>query len=282
MQDQSSVFTFIRSTNGAPFDDTHADISARPEVWVDRDASRQLTVGWARDQSEVREAQRLRWRVFGEEMGAQLKTTHPRLDQDVFDDYCEHLIVRDQSTQEVVGTYRLLTPTQARRAGSYYAETEFDLTRLRRIRDDMVELGRSCVHPSYRNGAVIMALWGALAQFMTNNQLRWMVGCATVPMSCQTSAPGHEAASVWRKAFDMRPGAFEHRVRPRLPLPIDSMEQNLPVELPPLIKGYLRLGASVIGEPAWDPDFNAADLPMLLNLDQIPVRYRKHLLGGGA
>ncbi|MEY2993997.1 MAG: hypothetical protein RL357_932, partial [Pseudomonadota bacterium] len=72
----------------------------------------------------------------------------------------------------------------------------------------------------------------------------------------------------------------EHRVRPRLPLPIASLKQDMSVDLPPLIKGYLRLGANVIGEPAWDPAFNAADLPMLLNLDQIPSRYRKHLLGG--
>jgi putative hemolysin len=246
----------------------------------DTDTALRLIVGWARDQAEVREAQHLRWRVFGQEIGAQLKTASLELDEDVFDDYCEHLIVRDRASNEVVGTYRLLTPTQAKRAGSYYSETEFDLTRLRAIRHDMVELGRSCVHPSYRDGSVILALWSALAQFMATNQLRWMIGCATVPMSGRTSAPGHEAASIWRKAFDMRPGPVEHRVRPRLPLPIASLKQDMSVDLPPLIKGYLRLGANVIGEPAWDPAFNAADLPMLLNLDQIPSRYRKHLLGG--
>lgn len=238
-----------------------------------------LSARWVRHTSELREVQRLRYEVFGLEMGAQLKTPLAGHDVDLFDDFCEHLLVRDERTQQVVGTYRLLTPVQAKRVGSYYSDQEFDLTRLRFMREQMVELGRSCVHPDYRHGGVIMTLWSALAQFMQSNQLRWMMGCATIPMKSSGVAYGHEAASIWRQAFDRHAAPIEHQVRPRLALPIGDLDQTLPVEPPPLIKGYLRLGAKILGEPAWDPDFDAADLPMLLCLDHMPSRYRKHLLG---
>lgn len=238
-----------------------------------------LRVHWVRHLSELREVQRLRHEVFAQEMGAKLKTPLAGHDVDLFDDFCEHLLVRDERSQQVVGTYRLLTPVQAKRVGSCYADLEFDLTRLRSMREHMVELGRSCVHPEHRHGGVIMALWGALAQFMQSNDLRWMMGCATIAMNSAGAAYGHEAASIWRHAYDRHAAPVEHRVRPRLALPLDSLDQNLQVDPPPLIKGYLRLGAKILGEPAWDPDFDAADLPMLLNLNDIPARYRKHLLG---
>jgi putative hemolysin len=238
-----------------------------------------ISVQWVRTQSELLEVQRLRYEVFCQELGAQLRTPLPGHDVDLFDDFCEHLLVRDERTQHVVGTYRLLTPVQAKRAGSYYSDVEFDLTRLRFLRDQMVELGRSCVHPDHRHGGVIMALWSALAKFMQENQLRWMIGCATIPMKSAGAGHGHMAASIWRKLMAEHAAPIEHHVRARLPLPVDHLDQGLDVEPPPLIKGYLRLGAKILGVPAWDPDFDAADLPMLMCLDDMPARYRKHLLG---
>jgi len=99
-----------------------------------------LSVEWAKHQDEVREAQRLRYDVFVTEMGARIKETIPNHDIDLFDDYCEHLIVRDQTTNQVIGTYRVLTPAQTKRIGSTYSDLEFDLTRLRTYRERMVEL----------------------------------------------------------------------------------------------------------------------------------------------
>ena len=237
-----------------------------------------ISVQWVRTQSELREVQRLRFEVFAQEMGAQLRTTLPGHDVDLFDDFCEHLLVRDERTGQAVGTYRLLTPVQAKRAGSYYADVEFDLTRLRFLREQMVELGRSCVHPDHRHGGVIMVLWSALAKFMQENQLRWMIGCASVPMKTASAGYGHEAASIWRRLMDQYAAPIEHHVRPRLPLPVEQLDQTMVVNPPALIKGYLRLGAKVLGVPAWDPDFGVADVPMLMCLDQMPARYRKHLL----
>lgn len=244
------------------------------------EASHGISVGWARHLDEVREAQRLRYAVFAGEMGATLPSTLPGHDVDLFDDFCEHLLVRDQPGGQVIGTYRVLTPTQARRVGSTYSDTEFDLTRLRHVRERMVELGRSCVHRDHRQGGVIMALWGALGEFMVRNQLDTMIGCASIPMSTpHVAGAGHAAASIWRQVKDKHLASIEYHVRPRLPLPLERLDDSLDVDPPALIKGYLRLGSKVLGPPAWDPDFNAADLPLMMRLADLPARYRKHFLG---
>ena len=239
-------------------------------------------VAWARHQDEVRAAQRLRHQVFVEEMGARLTPmagAPAGHDMDVFDDFCEHLVVRTVSDgdepAQVVGTYRVLTPAAARRAGSFYSDTEFDLTRLRPLRDRMAELGRSCVHEDHRSGGVILQLWAALATFMDRNGLDTMIGCASVSMR----DGGHHAASLWNRLKQTHMAPIEWQVRPRVPLPVDDLDQTLDADPPPLIKGYLRCGARVLGAPAWDPDFNTADLPLLTRTADLPARYRRHFLG---
>ena len=245
-------------------------------------SQRGLDVVWARDESEVREAQRLRYQIFVEEMGARLSPpagTPAGLDIDVYDAFCEHLLVRTVGAHgepgRVIGTYRVLTPAAARRIGGLYSETEFDLTRLRPLRGKMVELGRSCVHADHRSGGAILALWGALAEFMVRNELDTMIGCASISMR----DGGHVAASLWEQLRHTHLAPIEWQVRPRLPLPVDELDRHLAVEPPPLIKGYLRCGAKVLGAPAWDPDFNTADLPMLMRIDDLPLKYRRHFLG---
>ncbi len=239
-----------------------------------------LQVAWARHEDEVREAQRLRYRVFADEMGARLQTQLPGHDVDLFDNFCEHLLVRSTDNQQVVGTYRVLTPAQARRIGSTYSDTEFDLTRLRSLRERMVETGRACVHPQHRHGGVILALWGALAGFMDRNGLDTMIGCASIPLrhhgACGVEGGGDAAASIWNQLRRTHLAPVEYHVRPRLPLPLGQFDGTLQIEPPALIKGYLRLGAEVLGPPAWDPDFNSADLPMMLRIGNLPARYRRH------
>lgn len=241
-----------------------------------------IEVVWARQQSDVRAAQQLRWAVFAEEMGARLPQQVGELaghDIDAFDDHCEHLLVRTLPTPDqpamVVGTYRVLTPGGARRAGGLYSDTEFDLGAWRAERSRLAELGRSCVHPDHRHGGVILALWGALASFMESNGLHTMLGCASVSMR----DGGHQAASLWARLQKDHLAPASLRVSPRLALPVDELDQSLTVEPPALIKGYLRCGAKLLGAPAWDPDFNTADLPMALSLADLPARYRRHFTG---
>lgn len=159
----------------------------------------QFSVSWASHLDKVRDAQRLRFSVFAGEMGARLSTALPGHDIDRFDDYCEHLLVRDKTTQQVIGTYRVLTPNQADRIGETYIDTEFDLARLEALPPQMLELGRSCVHPSYRNGIVILALWRALGEFMVQRELEFMIGCASIPMLHNGVPSKDAAASVWNK-----------------------------------------------------------------------------------
>lgn len=253
-----------------------------PPLGAAGDEKAGFQVVWARDDDDVRQAQQLRYQVFAEEMGARLSVpagSPPGHDIDMFDPYCEHLLVRAATAGgepgPVIGTYRVLTPAAAKRVGGLYSETEFDLTRLRPLRGRMVELGRSCVHPGWRSGGAILALWGALAEFMVRNELDTMIGCASISMR----DGGHVAASLWQQLRRTHLAPIEWQVQPRLPLPVDELQNDLDVEAPALIKGYLRCGAKVLGAPAWDPDFNTADLPMMMRIGDLPARYRKHFIG---
>ena len=233
-----------------------------------------LSLSMARTEAEIEEAQRLRYKVFGEEMGAKLASAHEGLDRDIFDDYCDHLLVRDNGNNKVIGTYRILPPDSARVIGGYYSETEFDLTRLAHLRDRMVEVGRSCVHRDYRDGATIARLWGGIADYMCKHKHEYLIGCASISMG----DGGHYAASVYHKVHKLYAAPAEYRVFPRCPLPLEALDGALNASIPPLIKGYLRLGAYVAGEPAWDPDFNTADLFILLPLSRLNPKYAKHFM----
>jgi putative hemolysin len=232
-------------------------------------------IEWATSSSEIKEAQRLRYKVFAEEMGANLSQNAEGLDIDEFDAYCDHLLIRDQDSLKVVGTYRVLPPHKALEIGRLYSDSEFDLSRLDHLRPKLVELGRSCVHQDYRSGAVIMALWSGLAQYMLKNGYEIMLGCASIPMA----DGGHFAASLYNSLGNDQMAPTEFHAFPRLPLPLDKLNGGLDVEAPPLIKGYLKLGAKICSSPAWDPDFNTADLLTMLRLSDINPRYAKHFLG---
>ncbi len=254
---------------------------------------RQFVVEWARSPEDVREAQRLRYRVFSHEMGARLVAppgSPPGLDMDHFDPFCEHLLVRamDRGPGErgaVIGTYRVLSPTQARKAGGYYSDAEFDLGPIESLRPRAVELGRSCVHVDWRQGSVIMSMWRALGEYMLRHDLDTMIGCASISLAdgtlpamalCERLRSTHQAPAQWR-------------VSPRRALTSASREELAALQAgaqvfpdaPPLIKGYLRCGARVLGAPALDEAFNTADLPLMLRLQDVAPRYRKHFLESG-
>lgn len=274
-----------------PASDTHhitlrASASTRtphtPRTGRAEAAGQGFEVMWASRPSEVREAQRLRYRIFAQEMDARvtaLPGSPAGHDVDRFDAYCEHLLVRatggSHEHGEVIATCRVLNPAAARRAGGLYADTEFDLQRVRPLLGRTVELSRSCVHARWRCGAVVMAMWEALGEFMLENDLDTMIGCAAISMR----DGGHGAASLWARLRQTHLAPPEWQVAPRLALPLGALRQDLQADTPALIKGCLRCGAKVLGAPAWDPYFNTADLPLLMRFDDLPQRYKRHFLG---
>jgi len=235
-------------------------------------SERALRLYLARHQDEVEAAQRLRHRVFSAELGAQLSGP-PGIDQDEYDPFCEHLIVEDEVRQEVVGTYRLFLPEQVSKVGRYYSQTEFDLSRPLALNSRVMELGRSCVHPDYRQGAVIVLLWSGLAEAMSMWEIDHLMGCASVH---STDGPALGALYRSLEANMVEP---EQRVFPLRPIPgFDANAQVKPVELPGLLKGYLRAGVRIGGEPYWDPQFHCADFFVWCDSRLITSRYQHRFL----
>lgn len=233
-----------------------------------------LVVSMARDAAEIEQALRLRHRVFVGEMGARVDA-RDGIERDIFDPYCRHLIVRDTSTGEVVGTYRLLMPEQARLMGCLYADREFWLTRLNPLRDSIVELGRSCVDPAYRSGATMMLLWSGIGAVLAGSGHRHLLGCVSVPMA----DGGALAANLYRRLSAERLSDETLRVWPRDRLPVEAFGNcEIAAPVPPLLKGYLRAGAQLLGEPHRDFEFVCADFPMMLQLDGLSARYQRRFL----
>lgn len=226
----------------------------------------------AQSHRDILEAQRLRYAVFADEQGARLPLRDARIDRDEFDAHCDHLLIRDSYTNTVVGTYRMLSADRARASGGFYSASEFDLrgiTSLPRI----VEVGRACVHPSYRKGSVIALLWAGLASYLDAGGYEYAFGSASIPVT----GDGAAAASICARLVRDHLSPIEWRVFPRNPFPL-AFDPDFDVPLPPLVRGYLRLGAYACGDPAWDPSFGTADVVLLLPVAQINPRYVRRLL----
>jgi putative hemolysin len=230
-----------------------------------------ITVRLARTDEELRAAQRLRYQVFAQEYGARLSGGQAGLDADVFDAYCDHLIAVDTHTDRVIGTYRMLTPKAAKRLGQRYIADEFLTDRLAPINAHTVEFGRSCVHPDFRNTTVLLTLWSALAQYMRQHGLRYALGCSSTSLM----DGGANARATWDVLQRTAMADESLRVFPINRLQIEHFNAQ-GGQITPLIAGYARLGAQLLGDPAWDPDFNTADFPMLLDLQALPARYARH------
>jgi putative hemolysin len=223
----------------------------------------------------VREAQRLRYEVFADEMGAHLHTQTPGLDHDELDEHCHHLLVWDQALEQVVGCTRILTDQQARQAGGYYSQGEFDISRILAIPGRFMEIGRTCVHADYRNGATITALWTGLADFIAEHDFDHLIGCASIPLGLDNG----QAQAIFADLAPRYLTAEPLRAQPLRPLPHWDGLLSSEYTLPPLLKAYLRVGARICGEPCLDPDFQVADLFILLSTRNVERRYARHFMG---
>lgn len=230
---------------------------------------------------EIEEAQRLRFEVFNLELNRGLESSYARgLDVDEFDPYCEHLIVRDLKGGAVVGTYRLLRGSQARRHIGFYSEKEFDLSRIKELDGELLELGRSCARKDFRDRALIPLMWEAIAEHVRKHQVRYLFGCGSL---YTTDAAEVAAAHAWLKNKYYAPETL--RVFPVescrfrvLPEQVESPDESALIQkLPSLIKGYLRIGAVVGGPPALDAEFGTADFFLILDFRSLKSEYLKRL-----
>lgn len=234
-----------------------------------------FTVKFARSNHELLEMQRLRYRIFAGEMGAQIDDDGTLLDRDAFDIYCRHLYVRDSTSGAIVACTRILTDDRADDAGGFYSAAEFDLGLLGRLPGRAMEIGRTCVAPEFRSGAVIALLWSGIAGLIAREGFDYLFGCASIGLA----DGGAGAQSILDQLRMHHLAPTYQRVHPLRPLPACDLRPAEPARLPPLLKAYVNLGAKVCGEPCWDPDFNCADVFMLLNVLDLDPRYARRFFG---
>jgi putative hemolysin len=232
------------------------------------------------DPAVIEAAQRLRYDVFSSEPG--FTVTGQQADVDRFDEHCDHLVVREDNSGELVGCYRMLSPTGAVAAGGLYTATEFDIRALDSLRPSLVEMGRAVVRQDHRNGAVVLLMWAGILAYLDRCGYDYVTGCVSVPVTADGEPPGTQIRGV-RDFVLRRHAAPPHfRVRPHRPVmidgrPLDDVPPPARPLIPPLMRGYLRLGAQICGEPAHDADFGVGDFPALLDKRRADTRYLRRL-----
>lgn len=240
-----------------------------------------LYVELATAPEHIRAAQALRYRVFAGELGARLASAEQGIDADHFDDYCQHLLVRDGEQGNIVGCTRLLSDAQAGAAGGFYSASEFDLDPILALPGRRLELGRTCIDPAYRQGAAIAVLWSGLANYINLHQIDYLFGCASIELH----DGGVQARVIMNRLRQHAMAAPDLWGRPRREVPAIAAQPDeaaISAPMPPLLKAYVRIGARACSEPCWDPDFNVADVLMLLDVDELNPSYSRHFMDRAA
>ena len=252
----------------------------QPAILVE---TRQFIVKLAENHEEVERAQRLRYEVFNLEQGRGLENSGKYgIDFDEFDEYCLHLLVLKKDSDRIIGTYRAHLGCIANSAKGFYSSREYEIKGLYKISDKCIELGRTCVSPEYRTGAAVALLWSAITELLRRADLTYMLGC----VSLEETSPkiGWAVYEYIRQTYSI---SKEFTVVPRpgfrLKRPPDpeiekvlSDKAALKKYIPPIFKGYLRLGALICGDPAVDRAFGTIDFFILVDINKVPERYIRH------
>ncbi|MFN7928904.1 MAG: GNAT family N-acyltransferase [Blastocatellia bacterium] len=239
-----------------------------------------LEVKLATSFAEIDAALRLRFEVFNLELQEGLLASYERgYDSDAYDAYCDHLIVKDLLTGKVVGTYRLLRQSVAERQIGFYSENEFDLTPLKRLPGELLELGRSCVAHTHRNATTISKLWHAIIEYARQRGIRYLFGCGSLH---QTEVEQVQPLYTYLRDHYCAPEAYRVQPVPSCRLAFDESSpllyetRAMSRQLSPVMKGYLRAGAMICSPPAFDAEFGTADVLVLLEMEKLTARYQQH------
>ncbi len=263
---------------------------ARTAIGSPQPAAGGLLVRLAENRAEVEACQALRYRVFYEEMGARSGDLVKRrkLDVDAYDADCDHLVAIDPAASDnlgIVATYRLIRSHVAERVGCFYTATEFDIDRMVARGGNLLELGRSCVGAGHRTRSVMQMMWQGIASYVEQHRIDVLFGCASLPgIDVEKLEPvlsylhnNHLAPADWR------PVARDHVRAPFTPADGAATDARRAfAALPPLLKGYLRIGGEVGEGAVLDPDFNTTDVCLIVRTEIITERYRNHYLEKGA
>jgi putative hemolysin len=255
-----------------------------------------LEVRLAKTPKDIDDAQDLRYQVFYEEMGA--KPTENMLaskrDFDKYDEFCDHLLLidhaREGSKNPVIGTYRLIRRPAAEKAGGFYSTSEYDVSRLVDYQGEILELGRSCIHKEYRTGPVMQLLWRGLGMYIAQHNIALMFGCASLPGTDPQALKvplsylyHHHLAPPALRAKALPDLYVDMKILPREAFDPDTAFEEIKMDprngansLPPLIKGYLRVGGFVGDGAVIDHQFNTTDICIIVKTDLMTRRYQKH------
>ncbi|OGV39259.1 MAG: hypothetical protein A2020_02230 [Lentisphaerae bacterium GWF2_45_14] len=261
------------------FQELYKKIS-EPPILAEKD---QFFIKLAESEGEIEKALRLRYKIFNLEQGKGLESANDfGIDRDEFDKYCMHLIVVEKKTGEVVGTYRIHFGQIASSAIGFYSAREFEIKGIELIANESIEVGRSCVSPKYRTGSVVALLWRGINELLLRSKMNYLFGC--VSLETTSPADGWALYEYFKKnngisnllySFPsekfMLPRCTDNEIRE-----VMADEKRISDIIPPLFKGYLRLGTKICGEPAFDNEFGTIDFFIILNLHEIPQRYSKH------
>ena len=229
---------------------------------------------------EVESALKLRFEVFNLELHEGLESSYETgFDSDVYDTFCDHLIVKDRQLDKVVGTYRLLRQEKAEKSLGFYSENEFNLARVKNLPGQALELGRSCVAKEYRSLAVVNLLWAGIGRYIEIHNISTMFGCASFHSA---DAKQVSEAFAYLRTHNFAPEQYRVYPTQRCAMNLvhsqgsENNEKSVLKKFSPLLKGYLRLGGLVCGEPAFDRQFGTADFFTLVETEKITEKYKSH------
>jgi putative hemolysin len=242
-----------------------------------------LELRLAETPAEIDAALALRYRVFYEEMGAKpsADVVRSRRDIDAYDGYCDHLVVLDhsQGAPVVVGTYRLIRRAAADKVGGFYSASEYDVSKLIAMQGEILELGRSCVDAAHRNRPTMQLMWRGISNYVFHHDIQVMFGCASLS---GTDVQAHADILSYLHHFHLAPSALRTRALPdryidmALKPAVALDARRCLAELPPLVKGYLRLGGFVGDGAVIDEQFNTIDVCIIVKTDLVTEKYMRH------